>query len=207
MTRTMIFGYGSLLETGSRTRTNPEAEYAFPAMVEGISRGWFHRFSEARPGTTTTFLGAIESSDATCNGVIYEVADIGATDARERGYHRVQIDSNEIRMLDGLGVPDGEIYVYVSNDECIRKADPDTPIVQSYVDICVRGSFEVEGKYRIAAENQFARKFFELTTDWSEYWVNDRSTPRRASSTPKSGLVDAACRKYVNEYFSKVTIE
>ena len=35
-----VFGYGSLLERASRTRTNPDAVGAWPARVTGYQRGW-----------------------------------------------------------------------------------------------------------------------------------------------------------------------
>lgn len=65
-----VFGYGSLIERESRTRTNPEAADARPARVTGYQRGWFHQFANY-VGSTCTFLGAIEKTSATINGVIY----------------------------------------------------------------------------------------------------------------------------------------
>ena len=37
-----VFGYGSLIESESRTRTNPDAVAAWPARLAGYQRGWFH---------------------------------------------------------------------------------------------------------------------------------------------------------------------
>src|SRR5882757_3794424 len=63
-----VFGYGSLIEKESRTRTNPEAADARPARVTDYQRGWFHQFAN-NVGSTCTFLGAIEKPGATTNGV------------------------------------------------------------------------------------------------------------------------------------------
>jgi hypothetical protein len=49
---------------------------------------------------------------------------------------------------------------------------PQFPMVQSYVDICVNGCLEVEGKYPCATG--FTAEFIATTEAWSRYWVNDR---------------------------------
>lgn len=43
LTKYYIFGYGSLLDTASRTRTTPTAVDAYPAVLSGYKRGWFTR--------------------------------------------------------------------------------------------------------------------------------------------------------------------
>jgi cation transport regulator ChaC len=43
--RAYVFGYGSLIDKESRTRTNPEAVDTRPARVTGYQRGWFHQFA------------------------------------------------------------------------------------------------------------------------------------------------------------------
>ncbi|HKD03522.1 MAG TPA: gamma-glutamylcyclotransferase family protein, partial [Terriglobales bacterium] len=80
-----VFGYGSLIEKESRTRTNPEAADARPARLTGYQRGWFHQFAN-NVGSTCTFLGAIEKPGITTNGVIYHVNDFEKTKERETGY-------------------------------------------------------------------------------------------------------------------------
>jgi hypothetical protein len=41
-----IFGYGSLVQRQSRVETCPGAEFAFPVIVHGVSRGWSTRPAE-----------------------------------------------------------------------------------------------------------------------------------------------------------------
>jgi cation transport regulator ChaC len=145
-----IFGYGSLLERASRTRTNPDAVGAWPARVTGYSRGWYHRFA-AYVGSTCTFLGAVQDDGKTMNGVIYKVADIESTKKREKGYTAIPLISHEIEMLDGGGtfeVGKGvNAYIFISNPESFSKTKAptaDCPMVQSYVDICINGCLEID---------------------------------------------------------------
>src|SRR5215813_773481 len=95
-----IFGYGSLVETQSRTRTVPAAKDASPVNVLGIHRGWF----DQTPGNSlsTTFLGAVSDPSFQCNGVIFKVTqqELDAFDRREAGYTRKGIDQKNITMLD-----------------------------------------------------------------------------------------------------------
>jgi cation transport regulator ChaC len=64
-----VFGYGSLLERASRTRTNPDAIGARPACVQGYQRGWFHQFAD-NVGSSCTYLGAVKAKGTTINGVV-----------------------------------------------------------------------------------------------------------------------------------------
>lgn len=174
-----VFGYGSLIERESRTRTNPDAIGAWPARVVGYQRGWFHQFAN-NVGSTCTYLGAIEKPRVPVNGVIYAVDDFEKTKERETGYTATLV-SGEIMMLDGGGPwTGGDVYIFLSNPGDISETKEPTraiPMVQSYVDICVNGCLEIEALYRTATG--FAQEFIETSTGWNEYWVNDRLYPRR----------------------------
>jgi hypothetical protein len=179
-----VFGYGSLLERASRTRTNPEALGAWPARVTGYQRGWFHQFAD-NIGSTCTYLGAVKAADKTVNGVIYPVSDFEKTKQRETGYTAIQLNANEIEMLDGGGpwpaAGDMSGYIFVSNQDSISKTKeptPGFPMVQSYVDICINGCLEIDALYR-TVKGSFAREFVRTTTGWNANWVNDRIYPRR----------------------------
>ena len=52
-----IFGYGSLIQIESRTRTVPSAFAAWPAIVKGITRGWYYQADSA--SLNPTYLGAM----------------------------------------------------------------------------------------------------------------------------------------------------
>jgi cation transport regulator ChaC len=142
-------GYGSLIEKESRKRTTPEAEDARPAVVEGVSRGWWDRTPSI--GFTTTFLGAVLDGSARCNGVVYPVTpeQLAKTDERESGYDRKPIPVDKVAMLDGSRPdPAGRYWIYLSRTQ--QDATPEVPIVQSYVDICINGCIEVEADYALA---------------------------------------------------------
>lgn len=181
---TYVFGYGSLLERASRTRTNPEALAAWPARVTGYQRGWFHQFAD-NVGSTCTYVGAEKAEGQTINGVIYPVSDFEKTKQRETGYTAIQLNADEIAMLDGGGPwsADGDLkaYVFVSNQDSISKTKaptPTFPMVQSYVDICINGCLEIDALYR-TAKGSFAQEFVRTTSGWNANWVNDRIYPRR----------------------------
>ena len=196
-----VFGYGSLLERASRTRTNPDAVSAWPARVTGYQRGWFHRFAE-HVGFTCTFLGAVTAAGQTINGVIYKVEDIESTKNRETGYTAIALAADQIEMLDG-GKPwpnadDMKVYIFVSNPDAIaptREPTVELPMVQSYVDMCIHGCLELDSLYR-ATTGEFTQEFIRTTTGWNANWVNDRTYPRRAQFVqPSASDIDKALHK------------
>jgi hypothetical protein len=195
-----VFGYGSLLERASRTRTNPDAIGAWPARVEGYQRGWFHQFAD-HVGASCTYLGAVKAKGKTTNGVIYRVADFESTQQRETGYTATPLKADEITMLDGgqpVDLARGEkIYIFVSNKDSISKTmEPTTvfPMVQSYVDLCINGCLEIEAIYRTA--KGFTQEFIRTASGWNKNWVNDRLYPRRPFIyVPNAGAIDQALKE------------
>jgi hypothetical protein len=195
-----VFGYGSLLERASRTRTNPDAVGAWPARVTDYQRGWFHQFADS-VGSSCTFLGAEKAKGQTINGVVYAVSDIEATKQRETGYTAVQLAADEILMQDGSGPlkvsDDLNVYIFVSNPASISKTKEPTlnfPMVQSYVDICINGCLELESLYR-AVRGSFTQEFIRTTTGWNANWVNDRVYPRRPFIyAPNASAIDKALK-------------
>jgi hypothetical protein len=203
-----IFGYGSLIESRSRSMTSPSALYASPVNIAGIQRGWFAQVVSA--SLSPTYLGAVSDPNFNCNGVILKVSqrELEAFDNRESGYRRERIDQKNITMLDGSkSAPEGDIWFYAVTEK--RFASPEFPIVQSYVDICLNGCLEIEATYPLAKEAEFAEMFLRTSTDWSKYWVNDRIYPRRASIyLPNASKIDYLIKKALGEeMFSNIEIE
>jgi hypothetical protein len=45
------------------------------------------------------------------------------------------------------------------------------------VDISLNGCLEIEERFPLAKQADFARTFLKTSTYWSKYWVNDRINP------------------------------
>ena len=213
-----IFGYGSLIENESRTRTTKNAIKVYPAYVVGYKRGWFARVNV--PGLTTTFLGCIksESLNNKVNGVIYEIHknDLPDLDRRENNYTRVEIRHSDIKLLANLNLNlNDKVFVYlnegISDDNMLQYLpNKDFPIVQSYVDICINGCIEIEETYPQAKEVGYIEMFISETYYWSEYWANDRIYPRRPFIyRPNAYTIDAHLKRYLKDstLFDKIYIE
>jgi len=203
-----IFGYGSLVQIESRTRTVPSAFAAAPVIVKGISRGWYAQTGGV--SLNPTYLGAVHQENATTNGVIYPVTptELAANDAREIGYVREKIDAAAITRLDGGKVPsDAEFWFYASKEK--KFASAEHPIVQSYVDICIDGCLEIEAMYPLAAEYHFAEQFIQTCTDWKTPWINDRIYPYRPFIyVPRASKIDELLSKFVpDDLFHKITFK
>jgi len=203
-----IFGYGSFIESRTRSMTSPSALYAFPVNVVGIQRGWFGQVGGV--SLSPTYLGAVSDSNSNCNGVIFKVSqqELEAFDNYETDYKRERVDQENIIMLDGRKFPpEGDIWFYTVTEK--RFASLEFPIVQSYVDVCLNGCLEIEAAYPLAKEAEFTVTFLKTSTNWSKYWVNDRIYPRRASIyLPNAGNIDELIRKVLGEeIFSNIKIE
>lgn len=202
-----IFGYGSLIQIESRTRTAPKAFAAAPAIVKGISRGWYYQ--AASFSLNPTYLGAVVNAHAMTNGVIYPVSDeeLLATDVRESDYTRTLFPRSAIRLLDGSPAPPpGEYYFYASKSK--KTANAEHPIVQSYVDICMDGCLEVEAMYPLARDAGFAEHFVKTCTDWKTPWINDRIFPYRPFIyMPRTSKIDEILCKFLpDDLFHKITL-
>ena len=82
---------------------------------------------------------------------------------------------------------------------------PDYPIVQSYVDIMIKGCMELEENYKLTG---FAEECISTTSHWSPHWVNDRPMPRRPFIFEKKAVrIDKLLRKNLQQYFDKRQIE
>lgn len=168
-----IFGYGSLINTECRATTSPNALYASPVNVAGIRRGWFGRLDDVGP----TYLAAVPDANSNCNGVIFKVSaeELTAFDEFETGYNRELIDPKSVTMLDDSKPVEGDIWFYTGRAKCF--ASPESPILQSYVDVCLNGCLEIEARFPLAKQADFARTFLKTSTDWNQHWLNDRISP------------------------------
>jgi len=194
-----IFGYGSLIERESRMATWPSAQFAYPAIVKGVARGWFDQTEV--PSWSPTYLGGDAEADAETNGVIFRVtaAEFDSYTQRETGYKPTQIEPAQVTMLDGSPTaPDGDIWYFAN----VRKGFPSDvhPIVQSYVDVCLDGCLEIEATYPRAKQANFAERFIRTTSNWGPPWINDRIHPWRPFVyVPRAYEIDALIKKVLGQ--------
>jgi hypothetical protein len=177
-----IFGYGSLIERGSREATVGHHTDALPARISagfGYLRAWVDRCTCGFTALGLRLPGPGEAA-MTINGVIYPVdaADMTAYDARESNYRRVAVPPGMVEAVSWQRLPEqGTIWVYVpigpdgQLGTGLPTPSPAFPLVESYVDLVVRGGLEYGP--------EFAREIIATTGDWSRFWLNDREQPRR----------------------------
>jgi hypothetical protein len=191
-----VFGFGSLINTASRMSSDPDAVAAVPVRV-AASVGYARAWNFQHPIAKITALG-LEKTEAgagrTINGVVCPVlsaSGMEALDAREIGYTRVAIASEQLEPLSWQTLPDGaRVWMYVPLGPLLSsevgEADDDDaaragvgltgpsfqrPILQSYVDVCILGCLEYS--------EEFAKEFLTSTSQWEGPWINDRQIPRR----------------------------
>lgn len=174
-----IFGYGSLICSHSRAMTLPQHAYKVvtPVTVYGVERVWSKRSKKLG----MTAMGIRFVPDANTAGVILPVTEeeLPKFDQREQGYSRVLLDLDDVDVVSFLGehyyeekeehkvfldakrnndTQSLKIWAYLPNT--ITPADPDHPIVQSYVDTILRGCLDVGGE-------EFAKEFIQQTKGWT----------------------------------------
>ncbi|MEI6987522.1 MAG: gamma-glutamylcyclotransferase family protein, partial [Rhodospirillaceae bacterium] len=187
-----LFGYGSLINTASRNSTATKLAPAIPVRVSA-SFGYVRAWIEQSPsGFTALGLRKPRSDEkaTTINGVLYPVEekDLPLFDEREQGYTRVAVPLTDMEAVSWQQLPKkAQIWIYIPDTDSTKLEDKpqppsrDFPIVQSYVDIVVQGALEYS--------EDFARELIETTTDWNEYWLNDRGLARRPWVQDKASRV------------------
>ena len=140
-----------------------------------------------------------QGKGSTINGVLYPVySNIRKFDEREEGYFRLRLRKNQLEALSWQNLPsyDCKIYVYcIDKPHQKRRPTFDLPILQTYVDVCIKGCLEY-------GEN-FAREFIQTTGGWSKFWLNDRQIPRRPwLHEPMFKIVDQCLKRHCKKYGS-----
>lgn len=182
-----IFGYGSLVNSGSRKNSLREESAAIPARLSpafGYVRKWNYH---ADSGKTALGLEKVNGNGCSINGAIYPVKeeDLEVWDQREVRYTRVQIPLKYIEAASWQGIPQkGTLWIYVpignkgKAGEDLPTPDIEHPIGQAYLDLCINGFLEYGEK--------FTKEFLETTFGWNRCWVDDRSICCRPWIRPES---------------------
>jgi hypothetical protein len=189
-----IFGYGSLINSASRSVTAGAPIPAIPVRV-AAAFGFFRTWNDRSPSGFTALglrKAGPDEKASTINGVLYAVEgeDMAKYDARERGYVRVEVPRDDLEAVSWQRLPEmGQVWVYVpaapDGEAGVGLPQPNAqyPLLQSYVDVVVEGGLEYG--------EDFAREVIETTYDWSDYWLNDRELARRPwVHDPASAAVD-----------------
>jgi hypothetical protein len=189
-----IFGSGSLINSASRNATVGKVVPAIPVRVSaafGYIRAWVNRSSSGFTGLGLRKPNANERA-STVNGVLYPVegGEMAKYDVREQGYTRVEVPRDEIEPVSWQQLPaTGMIWVYIpvkaegEPGAGLPAASAEFPLLESYIDVVVEGSLDYG--------ETFARELLETTSDWSNYWLNDRELARRpVVYNPASSQVD-----------------
>ena len=201
-----IVGYGSLINEQSKKRTDETAQDNFPVLLKGYKRTWgiYGDF----PGVNATFLIVLEDPSSSFNGVIYKLINpnkIQEYDKRESIYCRQAVSSDQLKQYAGILPNQKQIWIYSSRQKVIHPPSTQYPIVQSYVDLFIRGCIEMEEKFKI---RHYARNCIITTGHWSSHWVNDRIFPRRPSLfEPYASKIDLLLKESLPEQFKKISIE
>ena len=113
-----LIGFGSLLQTASRRRSNHAAVDAAPCRIKsefGFVREWNFRAPTAQ--ICALGLRRVEEGEvgATINGVCFPAPDdLSEFDQRENGYQRVQVPREMVELLGWQTLPSNAcIFVYV----------------------------------------------------------------------------------------------
>ena len=165
--------------------------------------------------------------DDAINGVLYPVCpdQLIAFDAREIGYYRALVPLDMIRVSVQHGSVtarqraerlrncletndiDITIWVYVPCPSHYALPDEDFPILQTYVDVCIRGCLQWGGQ-------PLADHFVLSTHSWSDCFLNDAPLSRRpwlhrldyaavdSCLSRYSDYVKLECRRHPEEFAS-----
>ena len=202
-----IAGYGSLIDEQSKKATDSKAYENIPVLIKGFKRSWCAHGN--RPGFNATFLSLNENEKETFNGVIYRVNDpkeIELYDTRETVYCRKKISAKQIKIYTKNIPEQKQVWIYYPKSIQHSQPNREYPIVQSYVDIFIRGCIKIEEKFNI---KDFAKDCILTTDNWPEqHWINDRIYPRRPSAfEPYARKIDDLLKELLPKQFKKIRIE
>jgi len=203
-----LIGYGSLISEISKATSDPTAGLNYPVQVNGYERSW--SISGKLPGFNTMFLGVEQNAKAVLNGVIFTVVTFQEYDKREYMYKRVQVpDADVIPLFDTILKETREIWMYVNTGTKERPSEK-LPLVQSYVDMFMKGCIEVGQKYEGNTDG-FTKDCVTMTEGWptkTRTWIDDRVHPRRPlADEPMARIIDTLLREHAKESFALRTLE
>lgn len=166
-----IFGYGSLINEYSRSRTGHTGK-SYPVLVHGLQRSWGNV-----DGRYPIAPLVVKPGQGVCNGVLVEVEEraLRDFDQREHGYQRIQISADQIEQLGDTKLTFSEpVWVYI-NYSALPPCHTN-PITQTYIDTVLSGCLSVS--------THFAEMFVATTSGWDNPYFNDRHSPKYGNLAP-----------------------
>ena len=116
--RNFLIGFGSIIQTASRRKSDPQASDAAPCRISakfGYLREWNFQASTAKICALGLRRAKPGEKGSTINGVLFRAPDnMEEFDKRENGYMRVPVPQEMVEMLSWQALPSGAtVYVYV----------------------------------------------------------------------------------------------
>lgn len=187
--RHLLFGYGSLLNLESMSRTLERSlgpEDVQVVSLEGYVRTWryvtWSQFAIDREGepTRTVFLDLREKARCLCNGLVVPVrsSEWERLDRREKGYERIEV----------TGLVQGEwnepVYTYISREafryDAVR--DQGAVVAENYSRIIEQGIQKLGSEFRPGYERSTEPHSFPLRP--GDCWFAD---PDQESAARRGG--------------------
>ena len=170
-----FFGFGSLVNTGTH-----KYEMLAPARVNGWARTWIHHDLYSH-----SLLSVTPEPDTHIHGLMARVPndDWAELDIRENGYARYALAPGEWQAdttLTALHESDIQMYKHASGGF----AQPDKPILWSYLETVLYGYYQVFGSAGVAA-------FMATTRHWTDV-LDDRADPIYPRYVPVQGAAASA---------------
>jgi cation transport regulator ChaC len=181
--------------------------HSMPARIYGLVRTWNCRCETPAATFLGVHAidnnGIANETRKSCVGVLIEVfeSDLGALDQREYGYQRQLISLDRVERVDEL-LPaieqrnqyngtfldttvmlsrpistSAQIWAYVPEASFTNPPTAEYPILQSYVDVCMRGC--------LAISSVFLREFLMSTCGWHPQEIIELHGSRLAISSKK----------------------
>ena len=179
----IVLGYGSLMNSDSRSRHSGIPHDGVEVEVFGFERGWITR-SEPE---LQTYVGAYHKTDGWLNAQLVPTLLDPALQKREQDYRFTPVTIDQLhfeladdlteRLIDWLKLRD----IWICESLKVEPSSADYPVHQSYIDTCLAGCLELGGEAAV-------RRFIASTTGWQHHRVNDREAPRY----PRAAVVNPA---------------
>lgn len=191
----IVLGYGSLMNSDSRSRHSDIPHDGIEVDVEGFERAWVTRSEPEQQ----TYVGAYQKQGAWLNAQLVPTHMDPALQKREQDYRFTPVALSQLRfelpqtlanyLYDWLVSKD----IWICESLEIVPSAPDYPVNQTYIDTCLAGCLELGGK---AA----AQRFITSTQGWDHHRFNDRTLPRY----PRAAEVDQSHCAVIDEMLSSL---